>query len=227
MTGNQRISAAARQIYETLRSDIALGRLHPRERLVEADLAEQFRSNRPAVREALSMLTRTGLIRYAPNKGMSVAELDLDELEQIYRMRIELEALAASWLPLPFPADALAELEAIQAEHSRAVEERRFREIVRLNEAFHAALNARCGNRHLEEMIELMAGRGLLARYSASMDQAYLAAVREDHWAIVDALRACDRERLVVVMRRHNGRGLEWYSARLRQRAETAVAAPA
>jgi len=217
---NQRASASARMIFESLKSDIALGRLHPRQRLIEAELVEQFKSNRPAVREALSMLTQIGLIVYVPNKGVSVAELDLDELQQIYRMRIELEALAAAWMPLPFPPSALAELQAIQEKHSRAVEEGRYRDILRLNEQFHATLNAQCGNHHLEEMIELMASRGMLARYSAMMDQAYLIAVRDDHWAIIDAIRMEDRKRLVSMMRLHNSRGRDWFSMQLRKRNE-------
>lgn len=217
---SQRHSAAARRIYEILRSDIALGRLHPRERLIEADLAEQFQSNRPAVREALAMLTQIGLVVSVPNKGASVAELGLQELQQIYALRIELEALAAAWIPLPLEPTAIAELEAIQERHDRAIEDRRYREILRLNEVFHVTLNACCGNRHLEEMIALMADRGLMARYSAAMDETYLAAVRADHWEIIEAIRAEDRERLVAVLRVHNGRGRDWYSARLRQRGE-------
>lgn len=216
----QRHSASARRIYEILRSDIALGRRHPRERLIEADLAEQFRSNRPAVREALTMLAQIGLVVSVPNKGASVAELGLRELQQIYGLRIELEALAAAWIPLPLDATALAELESIQERHDRAIEDRRYREILRLNEVFHATLNAHCGNRHLEEMIALMADRGLTARYSAAMDEAYLAAARADHWEIIEAIRAGDRDRLVAAMRVHNGRGRDWYSARLKQRGE-------
>ncbi len=216
----QRISSSAKFIFESLKTDIALGRFHPRERLIEKELVERFKSHRPAVREALSLLTQIGLIVHVPNKGVSVAELSLEELTKIYEMRIELEDLAARWIPLPLSQDAIGKLEDIQKDHGEAVANRRFREIFRLDMLFHSTLNSHCGNHHLEEMIDLMSTRGLLARYSAMMDAQFLAEVRDEHVAIIDAIKAADRDRLVAVMHAHNVRGIDWFSARIREQSE-------
>ena len=211
-------STSAEFIFRSLKADISLGRLHPRERLVEAELVERFNSHRPAVREALGMLAQLGLVVHVPNKGASVAELNLNELTKIFEMRIELESLAASWVPLPLPQDAIDELAQILAEHSTAIDNKRYREIFRLDELFHSRLNSHCGNPHLEEMIDLMSDRGMTARFSAEMTPEFLSEVREDHEDILDAIRASDRERLVSTMRSHNVRGIDWFAKNIRDR---------
>ena len=217
------ISDSAEFIFRSLKIDISLGRLHPRERLVEAELVERFQSHRPAVREALGMLAQLGLVVHIPNKGASVAELNLEELTKIYEMRIELECLAASWIPLPLPQAVYDELAQILRDHSEAIDNRRYREIFRLDELFHCRLNAHCGNPHLEEMIDLMSDRGLLARWSAEMTPEFLDEVRKEHMEILDAIQNCDRERLVNTMRSHNLRGIDWFSKSIRQREEHAA----
>src|SRR5258708_16196425 len=50
-----------------LEEDIVLGRLQPRERLVEQDLADRFGTHRAAVRQALFDLDKTGLIERSPH----------------------------------------------------------------------------------------------------------------------------------------------------------------
>ena len=215
---NRPISESAEFIFRSLKADISLGRLHPRERLVEAELVERFKSHRPAVREALGMLAQLGLVVHIPNKGASVAELSLDELTKIYEMRIELECLAASWIPLPMPQASFDELAQILREHSDAIDNMRYREIFRLDELFHNRLNAHCGNPHLQEMIELMSDRGMTARFSAEMTPEFLNGVRDEHMQILDAIRTCDRERLVSTMRAHNVRGIDWFAKSIRER---------
>ena len=212
---NSRMSSSARFVFDTLKSDIALGRLNPRERLVEAELVQRFQSNRPAVREALSELTGLGLVEHVPNKGARVTEITLPQLEQIYQMRVELENLAMQWLPLPVSPQWLDELRQIQNHHSQAVADLKYREIFRLDMLFHSTLNAQCGNPHLEEMIDTMSNRGLLARYSAFMDRPFLEEVRDEHLAIIDAIAAEDRQKLMAVMRAHNERGLTWFTSHL------------
>jgi len=218
---NLRISPSAKFIFESLKTDIALGRIHPRERLIEKELVDRFQSHRPAVREALTLLTQIGLIVHVPNKGVSVRELNLEELTKIYEMRIELEDLAAKWIPLPIAEDAIRQLENIQAEHSEAVANRGYREIFRLDMLFHSTLNSHCGNPHLEEMIDLMSTRGLLARYSVLMDAQFLSEVRDEHLAIIAAIKTSNRDRLVAIMHAHNVRGIDWFSSAIRGQTES------
>lgn len=206
-----RISAAAQSVFQVLKDDIVFGRLHPRERLVELDLAERFRCNRANIRDALNELAKLGLVEYVANKGVSVIDLTIKDIQEIYAVRIELEALATEWIAVPVPAKAIADLVDIQNSHSQAVAKRDLAAIFEQNGRFHEYLNDLCGNRHLTRLIREMAFRALPIRYSAYMSQEYLNNVRDDHLAIIEALKNADRTALVELIRVHNQRGLEWY----------------
>lgn len=210
-TSIPRISAMAQSVFEALKDDIVFGRLHPRERLVEIDLAERFECNRANVRGALNELAKLGLVEYVANKGASVIDLTIKDIKEIYDVRIELEGLAAQWIPMPVDPGDIEALAEIQARHSEAVAQHDLPVIFEQNGRFHEALNNLCGNRHLTRLIREMAFRALPIRYSTYMSQEYLDNVRDDHLAIVQALRDGDRERLVELTRSHNQRGLEWY----------------
>ena len=62
-------------ILTSLREQIINGSLAPQEKLVEADLAQQFGTSRGPVRDALKQLAMEGMVDYQPNKGCSVALL--------------------------------------------------------------------------------------------------------------------------------------------------------
>jgi DNA-binding GntR family transcriptional regulator len=208
-----RISATGQNVFQTLKDDIVFGRLHPRERLVEIDLAQRFKCNRANIREALNELAKLGLVEYVANKGVSVVHLTIVDIQEIYAVRIELEALAAEWIRLPVADEDIAELQEIQDRHTSAIEKKSFPEIFEHNASFHEKLNSLCENRHLMRLIREMAFRALPIRYSAYMSQSYLDDVRDDHLGIIQALREQDRDGLVAMTRKHNQRGLDWYKS--------------
>lgn len=212
------MSASSEAVFRVLKEDIIFGRLHPRERLIERDLSTRFGVKRGVVRSALAQLTEIGLVEHEPNRGASVIDLSLAEIEEIYRVRIELETLIAQWMPLPLEDAAIAELEAIQKEHEAAIARKDLQEIFDLNARFHHALNGHCGNRYLEMLIKDMMHRALSVRLSAYMEDAHLSEVVADHWAIISHLRDGNRPALVEIMREHHRRGLTWYK---RQRAQS------
>ncbi|WP_159014749.1 GntR family transcriptional regulator [Acidisoma sp. S159] len=218
---NSSLSASGLEIVEALRDDIVFGRLHPRERLVEADLVLRFRSHRAAVREALLALEQAGLVDRQRNKGASVRDLQPERVEQIYAVRLLLETAAVEGIPLPLRPEALAKLVAIQHDHERSVVHRDLRCIFEHNNRFHRHLYAQLGNPVLIEMIDLCAVSALTVRFHPYMDPHFLAKVCSDHWAMIEACRQCDRPRLVALVREHlplaKDRYLKTYYASLSQ----------
>ena len=85
----------AEAVYDNLREAIATGRLHPNERLVESDLAEEFGTTRAAVRIALLRLQQERLVEHERNRGARVRPVSEDEAVEIYETRAVLEALTA------------------------------------------------------------------------------------------------------------------------------------
>ena len=72
--------AIAELIATRLEEDIVLGRRHPRERLIEQDLCQQFNTHRADVRLAFFELEKKGIIQRIPNRGAMVRDLSPQEL---------------------------------------------------------------------------------------------------------------------------------------------------
>ena len=91
------VLATAQQVAVTwLRRAIAGGELRPGDRIGQDAVATQIGVSLIPVREALRILESEGLVTYLPRRGYSVTELDLDDLEEIYRLRRLLEADAVT-----------------------------------------------------------------------------------------------------------------------------------
>jgi DNA-binding GntR family transcriptional regulator len=86
---------SADSVYEQLREAIASGKLHPNERLVEADLTAAFNASRSSVRTALVRLDQEGIVEHERNRGAKVRLVGEEEAVEIYETRATLEGLAA------------------------------------------------------------------------------------------------------------------------------------
>ncbi|MFC4167793.1 GntR family transcriptional regulator [Teichococcus aestuarii] len=190
-------------IAAALEEDIVFGRLHPRERLIEEELAERFRATRHTVRQALAELERMRLIERIPHRGALVKAYSPEEVRQLYALREMLETQAAALIPLPLAGDALAPLHALQQQHAAAVAEGDTRAVFRADLAFHRALYAHCGNLFLAETIEELGQRAQVIRYANLRSQASMEWARDEHAAMLGALRAGDRAALLALCVAH------------------------
>ena len=80
--------------YRRLRDEILSGHLAPGTRISQVQLARRYGMSRSPLREALRMLQREGLVEGALGKRSRVAPLNGRDLEQLYAMRIVIEAFA-------------------------------------------------------------------------------------------------------------------------------------
>ena len=80
--------------YEILRNDILTGKYTPNERLLLKDLANYLNLSIIPIREALGHLERDGLVRQIPHQGYTVAPFSVEEIEELFTLRISLESLA-------------------------------------------------------------------------------------------------------------------------------------
>ncbi|MET0456915.1 MAG: GntR family transcriptional regulator [Mycobacterium sp.] len=83
------------QLHTHLRRLINDGAIAPGTELNQADLARRFNVSRIPMREAFRMLQQEGLIDVQLNQRAVVRALDANEVDQLYGVRITLEALGA------------------------------------------------------------------------------------------------------------------------------------
>lgn len=90
--------STAEQLAESLRQAILDGQLAPGTRLVEQELAEQFDISRGPIREAIRILAAEGLAELRKNKGAVVVSPTMDDVLEVYAIRMTLGAIAIDQL---------------------------------------------------------------------------------------------------------------------------------
>ncbi|ADU99385.1 GntR family transcriptional regulator [Alicycliphilus denitrificans] len=87
------------RVSEQIRRKLVDGELTPGQRLSEAALSESLEISRNTLREAFRLLTKEGLLKHEPNRGVSVAIPSIAAIIDIYRVRrlIECQALAQAY----------------------------------------------------------------------------------------------------------------------------------
>jgi DNA-binding GntR family transcriptional regulator len=195
--------APATLIARSIEEDIVLGRRQPRERLVEQDLCDLFKTHRGDVRLALFELEKKGLVERIPNRGAMVRGLTPREVREIYTVREELEVMAVRIIPFPVGAGDIDRLEVLQRQHATAVAAGDLLSVFYANLSFHQALFGLCGNTCLIETIELLAQKVYGIRFYANAVPEPLDRARRDHLDMIKALRGSRRDDLVALTRRH------------------------
>ena len=90
----------------------ACSNIRPATRLSEEELAEEFKISRTPVRRVLARLESEGLIEARHGVGTIVTDIEIEELAQVYHLRLELAVLIGRLSPIP---RSTADLDRIRA----------------------------------------------------------------------------------------------------------------
>src|SRR5215510_147120 len=142
------------QVVAAFKDAILRGEIQPGDAIVESRVAQQLGAGVPLVREALIELEHRGYVQKAPYKGTTVTKLKRRQVEQIFRLRIELETLAIEWAKESAKPADLDHLRGLTAKMKRAVETLDLDEFYDNDLAFHLKLWEMSGNPYLVECLE-------------------------------------------------------------------------
>jgi DNA-binding GntR family transcriptional regulator len=176
------------QLREAIEERIVVGTYPPGSRLDEVEIASAFGVSRTPIREALIQLASAGLVESRPRRGSVVAEVSPARLQEMFEVMAEMEALCAQ---LAAARASDAHRKALVAAHQAceaAVKTKDPDAYYRLNEQFHHALYAACGNEFLAEHAKqlhrrLRPYRRLQLRVPGRMEASF-----GEHGAVVDAV---------------------------------------
>lgn len=184
-----------------LRGAIRDGRYSPGERLRESEVAGWLGVSRTPVREAFRRLQADGLLVLTPWRGAVVAELDRQQVVELYAMRQVLEGTAAGLAAehaTEAEIDVLFNLLDLDAE--AGTDPARLAEI---NRGFHAAIYAAAHNRYLLDALNALSDSLALLRSTTYEVPGRAAAARREHREIAEAIRGRDRDAAEHAARAH------------------------
>ncbi|RVU32235.1 DNA-binding transcriptional regulator CsiR [Neptunomonas marina] len=197
--------------YDLLKADIINGAHRPGDKLLMSHLKTQYDIGAGPMREALSQLVSERLVTAISQRGFRVAQMTQEEMEDIYDARAHLEALIVRLAVER--GDEQWEAEVIGKAHTLArVDEINSAEDM-LNiwdmrhKAFHLAIAKGCSSPKLLEMRAALFDQAERYRQlwlkQTVFSQSALAAKREEHQALVDALLDKNAERASALMYAH------------------------
>jgi DNA-binding GntR family transcriptional regulator len=161
----------------------------PGHRLTEERLADDFGVSRNPVREAIRVLEREGFLVALPRRGAVVASVSVQDVEDIFDVRLSLEVLAAQLAAQRITPGAAATLERLVAEADTA---QGVNDLSRLNTEFHGEICRLSGNVLLAGMMESLHDRLLWIYRQSAAERAPDSWV--EHQALAAAIAAGDAE---------------------------------
>jgi DNA-binding GntR family transcriptional regulator len=200
----------ADQIYQSLRHALLHGELPPGTRMVESVIAEQLGVSRTPVREALNRLTVEGWLISRRNKGVVVAGVQPEDVEERYSLRGVLEAYAAGIAATRMPEDEIARLHSVCDAAEATLPDDNVTEFARLNDEFHLGVIRAAGNATLLTIWRQFlhpAPHGYVALGNREMRRRFLTGHRE----VLKAIAARDAEGARDAMQAHLHYAMETY----------------
>ncbi len=149
----------SQKVFEQLRAAILSGRLSPGTRLVEQRLADELDVSHIPVREALARLADEGLVDRNARRGSWVAQLTIEDLDEISSLRVLLEQFVAVRVQERWNAESERRLRAIVQEMRNAAGEGDVDRMRYADGIFHETLWELAEHRTLLELAARLRGR--------------------------------------------------------------------
>lgn len=188
-------------VRDTLRRAILSGSVAGGTRLVQADIAAQLQVSTTPVREALRDLASDGLILFDPHRGALVRELDLEQLKEIYEIRMALEPLTMRKAAERISPQELDQATRLHEQLTRMKDPGRW---VEVNWQFHSLLEQAAASPRLASIVKSVQDAGAIyVAHSVKLAPERIAEGNAEHAALLEALRNRDGDAAARLLWEH------------------------
>jgi DNA-binding GntR family transcriptional regulator len=196
------------EVFEALVKDILSGAIKPGARLDEPSICKKFGVSRTPIREALRRLSGTGLVEAAPRKGVTVARIDVEQLNNMFEALAEFEGLCARLSAVRMTTLEKRRLEVLNANRQKRIADGE-KTYTALNNEFHEFIYHGAHNPSIASV-----ARGFRQRLAPFRALQFVPGQAEysfqEHDGIVKAIVSSDSEQAYTLMRDHvTGTGLQ------------------
>ena len=190
----------ARQIYTDLREDITAGKLQPGQMLGERILADNYKSSKMPVREALHLLCQEGYLVSYPRRGYVVSNITEEDFFEIQQLRLALEMLSIELIVQKASDEEILALKEILVRYTEESDAKTLVALLHsINTSFHLGLARLSKNKRLGDSLNHLVGEASRAGYRFYS----LNKLKERHFheRIIDALLERDAEKAKQTLR--------------------------
>lgn len=188
---------------QQIREAIQNGRFAPHQRLIEADLSEQFDASRAAVRSALLSLAGEGLVERLPNKGARVRAITVDEAVEIIEVRVGLESLCVRKVAERIDDAGVEDLRGLRERIRAAVRDGDLPGYAALNQELDAVIRRLSGHTIAVQLLERLRAQSARHQFRLAFFPGRASISAPEHIAIIDAVIARDPDAAEAATRVH------------------------
>lgn len=189
------------QLYRSLKADILDGVFDMGQRLNESDLSTRYGVSRAPLRQVLTMLQRDGLLEALPRVGYLTSSLTLQDVNDIFELRLLLEVSMARKAASQISTDSLNRLLQLCTPYCPG-DRRSYRNHLLENLEYHRIIAESAGNRRMTEVLT-QSMEHMMRLLVLRLDMSTGDDVIREHREMAEALRNRDSGSAAALMTRH------------------------
>ena len=188
--------------YENLKEDIINLRFKEDSIITEKELAEKYKVSKTPVREALKKLNLEGFIEVLPHKGYFITSISVEDLKNIFQMRMILEVGASEIAIANAGLNDIEKLKEIASTKVKKINSKSYIEYSEINYQFHLLIAQSTKNNMLVNTIKGLLNqlRRVLYKDLHNLD---FEKMKNEHLKIVDAIEKKDISLAKKIMEKH------------------------
>lgn len=186
------------QVYTIIKERLVNCIYEPGSFLNEIQLAQELGCSRTPVREAISRLEQENLVQIFPKKGIYVTDISLNDVQQIFQTRLEIEPITLRMAADHLPMDTLKIFrKKFSEDHGD------YKNDFNLDTIMHLFIIENCGNRYLIDIMQKVFEDNTRVILSSKQNQMHVHDARQEHLNIIDALIEHDVDKAAELMKEH------------------------
>lgn len=197
------VTTLRNQALGILRESIIRGKVRPGARLISSQLAAQLGVSRTPLREALQLLEVEGFVSRGSNGVFEVTDLEDGDLEELFLLRAQLEALVARYAAVRATPRDIANLEDTLAQMRKSTREGSLAESEVLGAEFHCQVKVCARLRFTSMQLDVLSGHVDRYRVRTLNLPGRSDAAVEEHAEILACIKRRDGAAAAEAMQRH------------------------
>lgn len=175
-----------------LRAAILRGAYAPKQRLIEAELAEEYSTSRFTLRNALIALAAEGLVELQPNRGARLREVSPSEAIEISEIRQAVEGLVAARAAENISDEQARSLEQLGRDMRAAIDAGEHLRYSELNATLHTSLREIANHATATRILEQLNAQVVRHQFRLALIPGRPEVSLEQHLAIIEAVSSRD-----------------------------------
>jgi len=188
-------------VFEKLKEAIWNCEYQPGEKITVNQISELYGVSSTCARETIKRLVHEGYLESAPYRETTVAKWELQDIVEMYDMRLVLEPMATMMAIPNLTEDQVQRLDELTGKISSLTKCKQYNELHKVNRKFHMTLYAACGNKFLLKFIESLWVKRALQTFVYIPGHAEK--LLSDHLQLMTAIKDGDSQQSTAIMKQH------------------------